>query len=130
VVLALLQASREGRIADPAALAGYVRQTTRFKFIDRLRSRKRQTIADGPEPAADAAAWPPAADAPAVETRLAVWRAVDALPEKERLAVVEVYARGKSYEEAARDNAIPLGSLKRYLRVGLAALRNLLEDAP
>lgn len=128
VVLAVVQARREGRIANAGSTPGYVRQTARFKFIDRIRERQREAPDRDPEAASSAeSVWPPRADEPAIETRIAVWTAVDGLPEKERIAVVEVYARGKSYEEAARDNAIPLGSLKRYLRDGLAALNAALE---
>jgi RNA polymerase sigma-70 factor (ECF subfamily) len=130
VVVALVEAARAGRIANAAALPGYVRQTTRFKFIDRLRRRKREPTAGEREPAAVDAAWPPAPSEPPPELRLAVRRALEALPEKERIAVVEVYARGKTYEEAARDNAIPLGSLKRHLREGLVGLRAALGEDP
>ena len=60
---------------------------------------------------------------------MAVWDALDRLSERERLAVVEVYANGRTYEEAAEVSGIPLGSLKRFLRSGLAALRRELEHA-
>lgn len=128
VVIALIQASRAGRIVHAAALAGYVRQTARFKFIDRLRRRKRQPSASAPEPVEAEPIWPPDSLDASPELRLSVWRAVEALPEKERVAVVEVFACGKTYEEAARDSAIPLGSLKRYLRTGLARLRSTLGE--
>jgi DNA-directed RNA polymerase specialized sigma24 family protein len=39
-----------------------------------------------------------------------------------------VYIRGLTYEEAARATGIPLGTLKHYLRDGLAQLRDELSD--
>ena len=127
VIVAVVEARRAGRIENSAALPGYLRQTARFKLIDRLRRRQRVASDVDPERAA-AEAWPADGGELSSEERLAIWRAVDRLGEKERIAVVEVYARGKTYEQAAADSAIPLGSLKRYLRDGLAALRLALEE--
>lgn len=59
--------------------------------------------------------------------RTTIWQAIKALPERERLAVVEVHVSGRTYEEAAEVTGIPLGSLKRALRAGLAMLRESLE---
>jgi DNA-directed RNA polymerase specialized sigma24 family protein len=42
--------------------------------------------------------------------------------------VTAVYVGGMTYEEAARATGIPLGTLKRYLRDGLAQLREELGD--
>ena len=42
--------------------------------------------------------------------------------------MIEVHLQGKTYERAAQDTKIPLGSLKRFLRDGLAALRVDLAD--
>ncbi len=128
VVIAVVNATREGRIEDARALPGYVRQVTRFKFIDRLRLRQREASDVQPEAAAADAAWPRDPDELTPESRLALWQAVDHLPEKQRIAVVEVYARDKTYEQVERETGIPLGSLKRHLREGLRALRNALGD--
>ena len=54
--------------------------------------------------------------------------AAPALTEKQQKALVAVYVEGKTYNEAARDTGIPLGSLKRYLRDGLAALHAQLSE--
>ena len=50
------------------------------------------------------------------------------LPEKQRLAVLSVYLERRTYDEAARHTEIPLGSLKRYLRDGLATLQAELSE--
>ena len=74
---------------------------------------------------------PPSASmsGPATELRLALTRAVEALPERERLAVIEIHVRGRTYDEASEATGIPLGSLKRALRTGLARLREQLHAA-
>jgi RNA polymerase sigma-70 factor (ECF subfamily) len=135
VLVSVVGAYREGRLDAPGALPAYVRQATRFKFIDRIRAARRQApdtdpvaVSDNPGPAA--APWPPASSigAEATELRLLLARAVEALPERERLAVLEVHVRGRTYDEAAEATGIPLGSLKRALRTGLARLREVLDD--
>ena len=42
--------------------------------------------------------------------------------------MIAVYVEGRTYEEAAQATGIPLGSFKRYLRDGLAQLREELSD--
>jgi hypothetical protein len=49
------------------------------------------------------------------------------LPEKHQTALMLVYVEGCTYDEAAEKSGIPLGSLKRYLREGLEALRRALS---
>jgi RNA polymerase sigma-70 factor (ECF subfamily) len=48
------------------------------------------------------------------------------LPERSRDIVFGVYGQGKTYEQVAQESGTPLGSLKRYLRDGLAELRKQL----
>jgi len=129
VLLAVMAAYREGRLIGDGKVAAYLRQTTRFKFIDRIRASKREAPDADPIEVADAsgtdAPWPPHASigAEALALRITLMRALENLPERERLAVVEVHVRGNTYEEASTATGIPLGSLKRSLRTGLARLR-------
>jgi len=131
VLLSTLAAHRDDRFASAGALAAYVRQATRFKFIDRVRAENRSPLE--PQGDGDPAAlhWPPPTplEARAQELRLSIVAALGALPERERRAVEEVHVRGRTYEEAARHTGIPLGTLKRALREGLARLRDVLEDS-
>ena len=62
------------------------------------------------------------------EGSLEIRDAILKLPEKQRLAVLSVYLEGRTYDEAARHTEIPLGSLKRYLRDGLATLQAELSE--
>jgi RNA polymerase sigma-70 factor (ECF subfamily) len=131
VVLAVVGAHREGRLESDGAVAGFVRQTARFKFVDRLRALGRE--APGRDAAdlleAGESPWPPSG-APALspESRLALREAIGRLDERPRAAVVEVYMHGRTYDEAAAVTGIPLGSLKRHLREGLALLREALGE--
>jgi RNA polymerase sigma-70 factor (ECF subfamily) len=122
VVLAAGLAMRGGKLRSRGAVIGYLRTTARHKFLDRLETHLRcgkreiawEAVLDGPlEPIQ-----------PDAEAARGVREALARLPENRREAVTAVYLEGKSYEEAARDTGIPLGSLKRYLRDGLAQLRS------
>jgi RNA polymerase sigma-70 factor (ECF subfamily) len=124
VLVATATAWREGRIRERQALVGFVSSTARFKFVDRLRSHLRlredetlpwQAVVEGP-------LEPSSAEAPP-ELRRDLRDALARLPEKERRAVTAVHVEGQTYEEAATTTGIPLGSLKRHLRDGLARLR-------
>lgn len=126
VILRAILADAEGRIRSPSAIVGFLRTATRNRLIDHVRKRSRESILDEP----DAIEWsqqgapaPRAGVAPGQSLeQLDVWRAVDALPDDQRAAVMSVYGEGRTYEEAALDTGIPLGSLKRYLRLGLQRL--------
>jgi len=60
----------------------------------------------------------------------AVRRAVDALPEEQRLAVTLVDLQGLDYAEAARVLGVPVGTLKSRLARGRARLRDGLLARP
>ena len=125
VVLATIEAKRRQSIRDPNAVYGYVRSATRFKFIDRIRERSRAgRDTEQLDSAERAAAIQTTSE---LDLQSDVWEAVDGLPENQRVAVIRVYAEGMTYEEAAEDTGIPLGSLKRYLRQGLAAIHESLR---
>jgi RNA polymerase sigma-70 factor (ECF subfamily) len=130
VIIASAVALREGRIRDRRAVVGYLRTTARFKFIDRLRVHMRvkedQTLPWEDVVGSDELST---STAPAPEgLSRDVRKAVDRLSEKRRLVVLGVHLQGKTYNAVAEETGIPLGSLKRYLREGLAQLREELID--
>jgi RNA polymerase sigma-70 factor (ECF subfamily) len=130
VIIAAALALREGRIRDRRAVVGYLRTTARFKFVDRLRVhmrvREEQTVpwedVIGSDELATAATMAPEGLSQDVR------KAVESLSEKRRVAVLGVYLQGKTYNAVSEETGIPLGSLKRYLREGLAQLREQLSD--
>jgi RNA polymerase sigma-70 factor (ECF subfamily) len=123
VLEALMRAARAGEVRNPGALAGFVRSVARNRFVDRLRRRSRaqEQEARAREEEVDdpaEAAWQARP-----EVVVDVRRALDRLPEKQGRVVYAVYGEGKTYEKVAEETGIPLGSVTRYLRVGLAELR-------
>jgi RNA polymerase sigma-70 factor (ECF subfamily) len=136
VLVSTITTYREGRIENDAAFLAYVRQATRFKFVDRIRAGKHSDNKIDVEEsldrgrAADTDGWPPAhteSETASTELRLALQSALEQLSAREKAAVLAIHLRGGTYEEAARATGIPLGSLKRELRNGLARLRRILE---
>jgi RNA polymerase sigma factor (sigma-70 family) len=130
VIIASAVALREGRIRDRRAVVGYLRSTARFKFVDRLRVHMRikedQTL-----PWEDVVGSDELSTASTMEPEglsQDVRNAVERLSEKRRVAVLGVYLEGKTYNVVSEESGIPLGSLKRYLREGIAQLRQELAD--
>jgi RNA polymerase sigma-70 factor (ECF subfamily) len=122
VVLATIEASARGQIEHAGALVAFARSVTRNKFVDRLRRYERRDVRETSQEE-DLALPPESSGVEASrEEILDLRRAVEALPENQRRAVLGVYAEGKTYEEASEDAGIPLGSLKRYLRQALEQL--------
>lgn len=125
VLLAVICAAREGRVEKPEALVGYVRSITHHKLMDRLRSRVRRRAdecesLDEELPAAGARR--PCIDANQ-HVLADVKQALERLPERKRRVVFAVYGEGKTYEQVVAETGIPLGSVKRYLRQAMEALR-------
>jgi len=128
VVAAVAAAYSEGRLRDSTALAAFVRTVTRYKLADRLKRELRlrgearlgweSAMLEGCDPLAE----------PVRHQALDLRRALACLPEKKGEVLLRVYVEGKSYEEVAIETGIPLGTLKRYLREGLAELRVRLRD--
>jgi RNA polymerase sigma-70 factor (ECF subfamily) len=135
VLLSVVANARAGRLRDPQAFVGYVKIITRNKFVDRLKRRLRHGEAEAlpwDEETARAAAVPASVGADgqtARETARELWAAVRELPGEEQRILEGIYLEGKTYQEVSDATGIPLGTLKRRLRAGLAALRARLAGA-
>lgn len=129
VLLAVVESHRENRIQERAAVFGYIRTIAHNKFQDRLRLHVRYKEDSR-------LAWEEVADkmgekaspSDSSELSLEVRNLLSKLPEGQADILISVYARGCTYEQVAKDTGTPLGTLKRQLRAGLAALRQALED--
>lgn len=126
-------AARKGKLRERRAVAAYIKTTARRAFFDRLKRRHGTRAADtlpweeATEREAHLATEAPPSPSPELRQDLAA--ALARLPERQREAVIRVYAEGCTYEEAAERTGIPLGTLKRQMRLGLEALRRNLGDA-
>jgi RNA polymerase sigma factor (sigma-70 family) len=72
----------------------------------------------------------PSADAllEAGETRARIFDCLDALDEKTRGAIRAAFFQGRTYPELAAAAAVPLGTMKSWIRRGLLQLRGCLGD--
>jgi RNA polymerase sigma-70 factor (ECF subfamily) len=132
VLIAVIRAAREGRIRERGAVVGYIRTITHRRFADRLKVHvdhaEDRTLAWEEATERGEAELPShgARDDVVVGVRLSL----ESLPEEKRKVVYAVYGEGKTYEQVAEETRIPLGTVKRYLRDGLAALRQSYKARP
>jgi RNA polymerase sigma factor (sigma-70 family) len=125
VLIAVIVGAREGRTRDRRAVVGYVRAIAHNKYADRLKKHLRQREDQTLEWEEASERWEaklpsrPARDELVVGMR----RSLEKLPEAKARVVYAVYGEDKTYEQVALETRIPLGTVKRYLRDGLKALR-------
>jgi RNA polymerase sigma-70 factor (ECF subfamily) len=117
-LIAVMDAARAGRIDRTRSVSAYLRTIARYKFVDRIRASQRITLVADPEVDLVPRFEPGSGAEPVGE----IWRAVEQLPEKQRISIYEIYAEGCTFDEASERTGIPLGSLKRYVRQGLERL--------
>lgn len=123
VLTSAVRAIHEERIRNPQAILGYLRSTTHNLFCDRLRRHvrwKEDQNLPWEEIRSEPGAMTRGAEA---ELGPAMRRLLGKLPNPQGEIVFGVYGCGRTYEQVARDVGVPLGTLKRHLRDGLARLR-------
>lgn len=122
--------SRIGQLRDRARFRAWLVRTTWRSAIDRWRADRRRGTRE--QDAVPAAAVESAEDAAAANERAArLWQAIDALPEKLRLAIVLAAVEGHDVSEVARLLDIPEGTVKSRLflaRKSLAESLRCLEN--
>jgi RNA polymerase sigma factor (sigma-70 family) len=131
VLLAVVANAQAGRLRDPQAFVGYVKIITRNKFVDRLKRHLRHAEKETlpwDEETARATAVADGTEEPG-EAAGDLWTAVRELPGEQQRILEGIYVEGKTYQEVSDATGIPLGTLKRRLRTGLAALRMRLAGA-
>jgi len=134
VLVKLLRADAGGAIRDPKAFVAYTGTVTRRALVDWVRKNQKGKT---PEPLVDdegrearlESFASELSSAPDPDLRLDLERALDALSETQKRVVTAIYLEGRSYEEAARDLVIPLGTLKRHQTQGLKQLRDTMGVA-
>jgi RNA polymerase sigma-70 factor (ECF subfamily) len=98
----------------------------RSRALDHLRRHKPEVSADGPrEPVL---LEDPAAALESNEAMEQIRKAMAQLPEEQRSAIRLAFYTGLTYEQVAQSQAIPVGTAKTRIRLGMKRLRDLLRD--
>jgi RNA polymerase sigma-70 factor (ECF subfamily) len=122
----MVRAWRNAGLLDPTtgSIRGWLFTVARHILVDRLRVRT--AIPVGMEPfGADSAV---SDHQEAVVERIDVLNALAGLSAEHRMAVVEVYYRGRSVESVARSLGVPSGTIRSRLFYGLRHLRTMFES--
>ena len=125
VLATLVRVIQRGGIREPKAFVGYCATVTRHEISRRLEQAGRNRARHS-ETETDEVCEPTRRDMDPT-LMLDLQRSLAALPEKLRSVVRAVYLEGRSYEEAAEELGLPLGTLKRLQTQGLKALREQME---
>lgn len=130
-----------GHDFDPGrgSVGAYLTVVVRSRALDRVRAARRRGAAE--ERAAErepsgfavpvaAPAAAPDAEAERGEARRRILRAMDGLPEPQRVVIDLAYFGGLTHSEIARRLAEPLGTVKTRLRDGMRKLREAMPPMP
>lgn len=103
----------------------------RNRAIDRLRRGKVRAASVPEEAAADLADPVPLAEDQLIDAERTsrVHRCLEALEDKQRGPIRSAFFDGRSYRELAEQDDVPLGTMKSWIRRGLAKLKACLESA-
>ncbi|MFO1088279.1 MAG: sigma-70 family RNA polymerase sigma factor [Hyphomicrobiales bacterium] len=114
------------RVRDPQALGAFLARSAANLSLDRMRRLRPSTLDDVPEIADDAAR----ADAPLDRAAIAgdVDRAIEALPDRQRAALVLVYFEGFGNAEAGAMLGVSVEAVESLLTRARRSLRAALAD--
>ncbi|MGE0210233.1 MAG: sigma-70 family RNA polymerase sigma factor [Parvibaculaceae bacterium] len=114
-------------VRERASPITWMAAIARNQAIDRMRARK--PASDPIETVLDLGDGRPSpeAEALAADDGRALRNCLDELQDKQRAAIREVYFTGFTYDELARRTGTPLGTVKSWIRRGLARLKDCLE---
>src|SRR5439155_24586551 len=108
--------------------AAWLVRIARNRAIDRVRANAVRLRAVESAAVADAVETPEARAA-VTEQQRAVARALDTLPQDQRVLIEQAYFMGPTQSELAERFKLPLGTVKTRIRTGMIALRQQLSQA-
>ena len=133
VLMGLIDRVERGQLRSPHAFVSYAALITRNKVADFVQRCARVTSGGRRDERHAAvpieACLDLAVDQLGPDLLLEIDTRLRRLPDRTRAVLEAVYIQGKTYEEAARDLRIPLGTLKREQTQGLRWLRAMREPA-
>ncbi|KPM23353.1 sigma-70 family RNA polymerase sigma factor [Citromicrobium bathyomarinum] len=115
--------------AKRASPIAWLATFARNRAVDRLRTGKVRRGAVPVEAAAELPDGDPSADDLLIDAERAarVHACLDTLDEPQRGAIRTAFLEGRTYAELAERNAVPLGTMKSWIRRGLLKLRTCME---
>jgi len=122
--MAAVEGVRKGRVREPEATYNYIRAIAH----NHLRRRLIVHLRKSPDAALPIEEVDIPGENPDAEAVATMRLALSKLSEPQSAALIAVHGNGRTYEQAASDTGIPLGSLKRHLREGMAQLRNQFSE--
>jgi RNA polymerase sigma-70 factor (ECF subfamily) len=96
----------------------------RSRAIDRLRRRRREEIDLKREPVAG---FDSTRELDHNESAEHLRKALEQLPEAQRSAICLAFYGGRTYEAVAREQQVPVGTIKTRIRKGMGRLRDILS---
>jgi RNA polymerase sigma-70 factor (ECF subfamily) len=106
---------------------GWIYTVVRHRALDEARRAGRETASgDDIEAIADARAVDPGHENPAIDAQ-AIDHCLQQLEEKRRECIVCAFIEGYTHEQIAETLALPLGTVKSWIRRGLLALKECLS---
>ncbi len=116
---------------DPARASpiSWLATFARNRAVDRLRTGKVQRNAVPVEEAAPVPDAAPLADAMLIDAERSarIHSCIETLDTNQRTAIRTAFFEGQTYAELAEANDVPLGTMKSWVRRGLAKLKTCLE---
>jgi RNA polymerase sigma factor (sigma-70 family) len=118
---------RKAHLFDPAkaSAATWIFRIARNKQLDAIRRQRRPEPEDLPWSVGESA--DPADEFVLTEAQDKLRKAVDALPEKQRVIVEQAFYGERSHTEIAEVTNLPLGTIKSRIRLALDRLRRDLD---
>jgi RNA polymerase sigma-70 factor (ECF subfamily) len=126
---AFLQIWQKASSFDPArgSAKAWLASIVRYRALDTAQRRAREVLTDDPALADEAEEFDPVAALSARRDGDRLHTCLGGLEDRSRQAIVLAFVDGLTHTEIATRITTPLGTVKAWIRRGLAALRSCLE---
>jgi len=126
---AFLQIWQKASTFDPArgSARAWLASIVRYRALDAAQRHRREVLTDDPTPADAAEEFDPIAALAAQRDGHRLQACLGGLEDRSRHAIVLAFVDGLTHSEIAARITKPLGTVKAWIRRGLAALRSCLE---